>query len=85
MRKEKKYKEKQKEKTQNKKKKKTEENRSGRRDVSSTGFLLETKLFAEANMKSTFMFMCSSSVSTRVVVVLVVERMRPCARAVEFR
>ena len=38
------------------KKKKKMENSSGRRDVSSTGFLLETKLFAEANMKSTFMF-----------------------------
>ncbi len=71
-------------KTQNKKKKKTE-NRSGKRDASSTGFLLETKLFAEANMKSTFMFMCYSSVSTRVVVVVVVERKQPCACAEEFR
>jgi hypothetical protein len=35
-------------------------------------------------MKSTFMFMCNS-VSTRVVVLVVVERKRPCARAEEFR
>lgn len=55
--------------------------------LSSTGFLLETKLFAVANMKTTFMFICSG-VSTRVVLVVdvvVVERKRPCARAEEFR
>jgi hypothetical protein len=75
------YKEKQKEKKTQDKKKKKMENRSGKRDVSSTGFLLETKLFAKANMKSTFIFMCIS-ISTRVVIV---ERKRPCACAEEFR
>jgi hypothetical protein len=58
--------------------------------------LLKTKFFANANMKSTFLFICSNVCRLDVVVGTddeneneddddVVERKRPCARAEEFR